>query len=804
MLRNYLNIALRTLWKQKGITAINVLGLAAGMAVCLLVGLLIWDQGTHDDFHPGADRLYRVTMTQHQSTQRFATSPAGLAPVLRQEVTGVEAATRLRRSSENIVLDNQGYKAQALYADSSFFDVFGFDLQSGNGQEVLTAPFTAVITQDLARTLYGGADPMGKTFRLPSMGTFTVTGVIDRDAYRSHLAFDVLYSFSTLRQERAEELVRDWERGSTYYTYFRLEDGRTPEGFASTLRRIEEQYLPDPESVEGTPPGKLGLQAVSALPLSSRLMNELRDGGLLPASVGYFLAALALLVLLAAGFNYVNLSTARSLTRAREVGVRKTMGAPRRHVIGQFVAEAVLVCVGALGLALILLQILVPAYNQLSVVQELAARIDRTPGLPFYGAAVGFALLVGVLAGLYPAWHLSKFQPARVLKASAHRETPGFSWMTPRKVLVVLQFAVSIVVIVTTVFVYRQAQYMAQADTRFRTENLIQVQLQEAPYGPFQQEAQQIPGVKRVAGARNVPLSGALHMVSLQSDRVPEPLDHTLYYAADYEFVEALGFPFVATGEDWSEARFESGQTVILNETAVRNLGFASPQQALDQPLTLNGDSPRTVRVAGVIEDFQFFFLEGKSSRPVVLHYNPSDFQVALAQVAPGQAEAVLGALRDTWGQFDNTNPPEIRPYYDVVYERFAAPMSEAGGILGLVGGLSVLISCLGLLGIATYTVQTRTREIGIRKALGATVPSIVGLLSREFLWLIGTAVALGLPIAWGLNRLWLQNMAYRIEIGAWTFVLSASAMIGLALLAIGSQTVRAAQTDPATTLRDE
>ena len=803
MLRNYLTIAARTLWTQKSVTAINVFGLAAGMAVCLLVGLLVWDQVTHDDFHPGADRLYRVTMTQHQSTQRFAPSPAGLAPVFREEVTGVEAATRLRRSSENLVLNNQGYKAQALYADSSFFDVFGFALKAGNEATALTTPFTAVITQDLARTLYGEADPMGKTLRLPSMGPFTVAGVIDRDAYRSHLAFDVLYSFATLQQERPGDIAEDWQRGTSYYTYLRLEEGRTPARIAPILRQVEEQYLPDPESVEGTPPGQLGLQAVSAVPLSSPLMNELPNGGMLPAEVGYFLAALALLVLLAAGFNYVNLSTARSLTRAREVGVRKTMGAHRQQVIGQFVAEAALVSLGALGLALLLVQVLVPGFNQLSVIQEFGAPIDVSPGLEFYAGAVGFALFVGAGAGLYPAWHLSKFQPARVLKGSAQRETPGFSWMTPRKVLVVLQFAVAIIVIVTTALVYRQAQYIARAETSFRTEGLVQVQLQEAPFGPFQQEAQQLPGVKRIAGVESVPLSGALHMATLQSDRVPAPLGNTLYYAADYEFVEALDFPFVAQAE-WSEARFESGQTAVLNETAVRELGFASPQQALGQPLTLEHDTTQTVRVIGVVEDFQFHFFEEKSARPAVLHYNPSNFRVALAQVVPGQEDAALTALRDTWGRFDDTNPPDIRPYHDVVRERFVTPMAEAGGILGLVAGLSVLISCLGLLGIATYTVQTRTREIGIRKSLGATVPSIVGLLSKDFLWLIGTAVAMGLPVAWGLNRLWLQNLAYRIEIGAWTLVVSAAAMVALALLAIGSQTVRAARLDPTRTLRDE
>jgi putative ABC transport system permease protein len=243
---------------------------------------------------------------------------------------------------------------------------------------------------------------------------------------------------------------------------------------------------------------------------------------------------------------------------------------------------------------------------------------------------------------------------------------------------------------------------------------------------------------------------------------------------------------------------------VLLNQTAVRQLGFSSPQEALGYPLTLDRDTSRTVQVAGVIKDFQFHFFEAKSARPAVLHYSPSDFAIALAQVPPGQEATALDALQDVWGRHDDTNPPEIRLYHEVVQERFATPLSEASGILGLVAGLSLLISCLGLLGIATYTVQTRIREIGIRKAMGATIPSIIGLLSTDFLWLIGGAVLVGLPVGWIVNRLWLQNLAYRIDIGIWTFVLSTAAVLALALLAIGTQTLRAARTDPAITLRDE
>ena len=797
MLRNYVKIALRTLWRQKGITAINVLGLAAGMAVCLLVGLLFWDQGTHDDFHPDSERLHRVTTThQGNNPDPYASSPARLAPVLRTGVTGIEAATRLRRTDRTVSQDNRGFRAQGLYAEPQFFDLFGFRLEAGSAAEALSDPYSAVITQDLATRLYGDQNPMGRTFQLTEVGSFTVTGVVNRDAYRSHLDFDVLYSFATIRQTRSDEIERDWTQGLSYYTYLRLAPGTTPEDVGPSLRSIEDQYLP-PESAEGTPPSQFQLQPLSALPLSEALPNEIATG-MLPASVGYFLGILAILVLLAAGFNYVNLSTARSLTRAREVGIRKTVGARRRQVMGQFVAEGAVVSLLALGLALVLLQGLVPLYNQLSIHQTLAAQIDVRQGPLVYGVFVLFALAVGGLAGLYPAWHLSKFRPAQVLKASGQSETPGLGWTAPRKVLTVLQFTVAIVVIVTAALVYQQVQHMKQRDKEgVRTDHVGRVALQDAPLGPFRQEARGISGVEQVGAVRNLPLSGRTGG-RLPLNREKESVS-ARYYPADHEALQILGIPLTTT-DDWSEARFEGGQVIVANEAATRALGFESAKSALGAPVMIDTTQ---VRIAAITPNFYTRFTESPDL-PVVFRYDPVEFRAVIAEVTPSQEQAALTALSTTWQQFDSVNPPDVRLYDEIVRSGIVTPIAEAGGVLALAAALAALIGCLGLLGIATYTVQTRTREIGIRKALGATVPSVVGLLSKDFLWLVGAAVGLGLPLAWWLNRLWLRGFAYRIELGVWTFALSAVGLGVLAFLAVGSQTVHAARLDPARTLRDE
>jgi putative ABC transport system permease protein len=803
MIRSYLKIALRTLWKQKGVAAINVFGLAAGLAVCLLVGLLLWDQVTHDRFHPGADRIHRVLTLHGEDPEPFASSPAGLGPVLRTDVAGIETATRLRRSDRNVSHDNQGFGARGLYAEPEFFDLFGFEMAAGEPADALRAPFTAVVTTDLARRLYGTADAVGQTFDVAEVGTFTVTGVVDRDAYRSHLEFDVLYSFATLQQTRQEEIASDWTEGLAYYTYLRLAPGTTPADVAPSLKQIEAQYL-SPESVEGAAPQEFRLQALSALPLSDRLANEIATG-MLPQTVGYFLAVLALVVLLAAGFNYVNLSTARSLVRAREVGVRKVMGAPRAQVMAQFVAEGVVVSLLALGIAVALLQGLVPLYNQLSIHQTLAAQIDVRQGPVVYGGFLVFAVGVGALAGAYPAWHLSKFRPAEVLKASVQGKAPGFGWMAPRKVLTVGQFAVALIVIVTAALVYQQTRHMGRLDrVGVKTENVGRVALQDASLGPFRTEARSIPGVRQVGAARNLPLTGRTASAGLRAGRQAEPVEAT-YYPMDHEALQILGFPLTTT-DGWSASRFERGQVIVANEAAVQALGFASVQEALGASVSLErgSDAARQVRIAAVTPNF-YYRLSEPAARPVVLHHNPEEFRVAIASLDPSREQGALAALGETWQRFDAVNPPDVGRYRTVVQSRFVTPIAEAGGVLAMVAVLAALIGCLGLLGIATYTVQTRTREVGIRKALGASVLSVTALLSREVAGLVGAAIALGLPLAWWLNRLWLQNvMAYRIEMGVLPFALAAIGLAALALVAVGSQTVRAAKADPATVLRSE
>ena len=804
MLRNYLRIALRTLWKQRGTTAINVLGLAAGMAVCLLVGLLLWDQATHDDFHPGADRIYRVTTLMADDNVPMPSSPAPLAPALRTEVAGVETATRMRFFEHTLVRDNASYNASGLYAEPSFFELFGFELEAGNAKQALARPHTVVVTRRLAQRLYGDADPMGQTFRLQGGQPVTVTGVIDRAAYRSHLPFEVLVSFATLRQTRPSALT-SWYR-SLYSTsvYLRAGENQALASIEASLEALRRQHLVQPDGAENSglqrlvQVGRLQLEALSAVPFSNAGAEV--EHGTLPWTVALIPAGLALLVLLAAIFNYVNLSTARSLARGREVGVRKTMGAHQWQVMGQFMAEAVIVSLVALGLSVVLLQGLVPLFNQLAVVHKAGIDINIEPGLRFYGMAVLFAMGIGGLAGLYPAWRLSSFRPAQVLKTGAQTQAPGSQWMTPRKAMIGLQFLMAFVVIVTGTVLYRQFQHMKGGEYPFQVDQVVRIELQESAYEPFQQQARRQAGVQQVGATSGIPIVDQGAGCQVGSSFIQEPVWIQCFFM-DYEATQLLDLPVIME-EGFTEARFERGRAVLVTAAGARHFGFSSPQQALGQPVTLEGrpGEQQQVRIVGIVRNVATY---AEPEGRILFRYAPERFDLALARVVPGRDSTALTQLQSTWehGATDPFVGTFLRTH---VGEQFADALAEFGGVMGLLAILAVFISCLGLLGIVAYTVQTRTREIGIRKALGATVSSVVSLLSRDLLLLVGAAVLVGMPVAWIINREILRNFPYAIDFGLVPLVLTAALLMGVAFVAIAPPTFRAARTDPAKTLRME
>jgi putative ABC transport system permease protein len=816
MLRNYLTVAWRTLTQQKGFSAINIVGLAIGMTGCLLLLALVRDQDRRDEHHPHADRIYRVLSNTptYGADDWFATSPGPLGPALKRQAPGVEEVVRLRDGSFNIVRRNEPFSLRGLYAPPSFFEVFAFPLAAGDPETALEKPRSVVLSRATAQRVFGSADPLGQAVTVETrardeVGVFTVTGVLAETDAGSHLAADMYLSFSTLTSAKTVAFKPDsWTRTgsitSPYFTYLRLAEKASPADVAARMDRIIEPHSDEKRLSTDS----LALQPLTGIHLGPDLLGEMRQSGIVEPSYLYMLGGLALLILLAAGFNYANLSVARSLSRAKEIGVRKTVGAQREQVAAQFLGESVLMALLALPIAFGLLQGLVPFFNDLRPVEHFQAQFAPADlmSLPLLLLLVGFAVAVGLVAGAYPALHLSRFDPVRVLKRSGTGHAGRSSGLiSVRKGLIVLQFVMTLGFTITAVQIYRQAGHLVHADYGFDAERLIYVDLQDAPPQAFRQQATRLPGVESVSMASSVPgpIVNQGYPRKAQLRRAAEQADSTrdgteaYDYSVSPSYAENMGVRLAAGGKAPRTA-FADGSSAIINEEAMRTLGFASPAQAVGA-LVRYGDDP--LRVIGVMDAYTYTDPTGKPA-PLLLRHDPERYQYALVRARPGAMENVETGLQNLWDQFDAVHPLDYGRYKATV-ERNTAVLVEWATVIGGAALLAVLIACLGLLGMAAYNVRTRTQEIGIRKALGASAVDLVWLLSKEYLWLVAGAAAFTLPLAYGVDRWWLSPSPHRIDVG-WTPVLCTGALLALALAAVGTQTVRAASANPADSLREE
>ncbi len=802
MLRNYLKIALRNVQHYKGFALINVLGLALSMAVCLLIILFIRDQKSYDDFHTDKDRTYRIysdyKAASNPDVKRYATSPASLAEVLRAEVPGVEAAIHLRRGFNGFV-NHQGNSllVYGFYADPSFFDFFSFELAQGDARTALTAPNSVILSPEAATKFFGKTDPMGQVLSIPEQGEFTVTGVLASENYKTHLPLDAITSMATLTQSaEGRALLANWTWNiSRSHTYVRLEEGTAPEALAARLPGIIKQhYEPRNDFVLD----RLNVEALTDINLGKFKGNEI--GVVLPNIVMYLLLALASVLMLVACFNYVNLTVARALKRAREVGVRKVVGARRSQVVFQFLVETVLTAFLGLALALVLLEWLIPAFNSLWFISfsKTDLVVDFAGDAGLYLVLVGFTVLIAVVAGLYPALYLSRFQPATVIKGqSSMRRRSG---LTLRRGLTVAQLTLSLLFMISTMLLYRQSAYMLEADYGFEADGIINVNLRGVPYDVFRNAAVASANVVDVSASSYLPGVGTRSSVWIARDGLDEPIQG-YGYAIDEHFIDNLGLTLLAGRNFSTDFSTDENRAVILNETALRTLGLGTPLDALNATLTLDGTTE--VEVVGVVADFQSNVIMLGSS-PVVLTNTPGQFFHANVRFA-GEQERAVADLETIWQGFNRSEPPEWHLYS--VQLRTSGEMRLYGDfmdIITLIVGLAIFIACLGLLAMATYSAEVRTKEVGIRKVMGAGVWNVVVLLSREFVALLLVAVAIAVPLAWFVNNAWLAGFANRIDFGVGTLVAGVVVVLVLTLISTGSQTLRAALTNPVESLRYE
>jgi ABC-type antimicrobial peptide transport system, permease component len=729
---------------------------------------------------------------------------------LRESVTGLDAVASVDKGDDGfIVHDNKSLTVETIRTTDAFWEIFdGFQFRAGTQNSALSRPRTAVLPLETARQLFGTANPVGESFRYEGEEEYTVVGVLAPSNDPSHVKADVYLSMDDAPPATSNPDA--WEQIYTQNTYVRLGDNTTP----TTLQTAAASLLEDRARSEAAADLRPVVQSLGDMRFSRTLSNEISGLLMLPGWIFWLMGGLAIVALLAAGFNYVNLSVARSLRRAREVGVRKTLGAQRTQLVTQFLTESVVTALFASGIAVLLLAGLVPLFNDLylfSLLDTPPLELKELFTLDGMGVTVGIAVLVGLLSGAYPAFILATYRPAQVLSKQGDTATEsGPVWL--RSALIAAQVAFTLILIVTATTMLRQTRSMAAADHQLRTERLLSLQLQDVSYERFRTVAEELPNVETVSGINNLMLGPSSYdNHPLRSDRIESPIE-PVAYAVDTTYVRDMNLPLRASVADWDE-RFASGESLILNQAAIQALGFDRPREILGTTVT-QGDPSQSMdsrTVVGVVGNFDFMGagdVYGNMGRarndPMMLYADADRYDHALVRARTSDVARVQRDLKQLWRErLDTAYPFESRFYDDVLRMRYG-PLGDLASGVGGVAILAILIALLGLLSLAAYHVRTRTKEIGVRKALGASVLDIVTHLSRPFAVLVASAAVVAVPVAWILNRWWLQLMADPVGVHAGVVLLCVLGLVGISFLTIATQTVRAARIDPATTLRDE
>ena len=790
MIRNYLKVAGRALWREKSYAAINLFGLAVGFACCLLIAGFVAEELSYDNFHEDAEQI--VFVGSGGVGERGRPTPYPLGTVLKSDLPIVEEVVRILWPGDGEVsADGQSFAEEegVFHVGASFFEVFSFPLLRGSPKAVLQEPNTAVVTPEFAEKHFPGEDPIGKTFYARRYGEheYRVTGVAE-SRENSYLDFNVLLSFSTT--DYAESHGDSWS-AYMFLTFAKLQDGIAPEEFEKRMGAAAEPHLP--EDREPT----FFAQPITGLYLSDLVSAEGFRGDW---RYVYLFGTIAAIILLLACINYANLMTARASRRAREVGVRRTVGAGRGQLAGQFLLESVLLTAVAFALGLGLAWAVLPAFN---TVFGLALAFGEILGL--LPLLIAVALITGLLAGSYPALYLSGFRPTAVLRGAAGEEAGGARL---RKGLVVVQFAIAVALLICTGVVYQQLRYAQEKDLGFEGEQVVVVNKPVDQEVAFQHEVAGHPSVASTSLAEAVPGRFGLTIGERAGNVTPDPgVDSEKGIGfrpaeVDTNYVETLGLRIIA-GRDFEPNRAsDKVEAHLLNETAARALDWA-PEEAVGKTFDLDGTLDGTV--IGVVEDFHTASLR-EPIPPVVLQLHDVRRAGASKQLVvrlSGDAiEEGLDHIREQW------NRMSADPFtYEFISQRFAEMYEterRLGRVFALFAGLAIFVACLGLFGLAAYAAERRRREVAIRKVLGATARSLVALLSKDFLVLVGLASVLAAPVAYVGMRRWLEDFAYRIEIGPWTFAGAVAAAALIALLAVSSQALRVAWTDPATAIRQE
>ncbi len=789
---NYFKVGFRNLVRNKAFTAINVLGLSVSMAVCLIIILMINDQMGYDKFHSNADHIYRVTHSAKGNSFDMATVPQALSGELEKRAAGIQHITNFHRFNGEVLNNGKAINLSGYFASPSLFQLFNYPLKLGNPSNALSTPYSIVLKADIAQKFFKDEDPIGKTMKVGNRGTYTVTGVFEELPGKTHIKFEAMASISSIEAlgDMGKGLTGkgDWTNGSQTWTYFELQDSYPIEEVEAALDDIVAEFYTE----EWIP--EFDLQAMTNITPGPLYGNPIGDG--MPMFFVLGLGILAGLIIICAAFNYTNLSAARALTRTKEVGVRKVMGARRSQLTLQFIIESVILSFFSLILSIIFLRLLVPAFEglQISTLLNWELKLDGLAYLQF----LGFAILLGLVTGLFPSLYLSSFNAINAMKGAINKKR--LSGWALRKTLIVVQFMISIVLIVSSILVYKQIKFIVDKDYGYTKENIINIDLQGQDYSMLRTELEKLPFVEQTAAASIIPNTGISNSTSIWKETQDEDLSIN-YFSVDENYLDLLELELVS-GENFKKnAESLNRKSVLLNEKALGMFGFEDAPSAIGQQLYMEeGEAPSTV--IGIIKDFNFqFILVG--IEPLLLKYEPEMFNYAQLKVSGYDLTEEMVAIDQTWDAFD-PNHELMAKTFQGQQDEFNAFFYDILYIVGLIAILSISIAAMGLLGISAFAIQSRMKEVSIRKVLGANIKSLVLMLSKSFVIMLTIALILGFAIAYFGNGVWLDMFAYRISFGVDVFLFTAIGLFAVAALTIGWQAIRATSSNPATTLRDD
>ncbi|SDK02132.1 putative ABC transport system permease protein [Catalinimonas alkaloidigena] len=802
MLKNYFLVALRNLVKHRFFTGINVVGLAIGMAACLLMTLFVTHELSFDRFHE--KNLYRLCEVQQWegmvAPQNVALSMFPMGPTLQAEFPEIQHYARIFSNGEVPLQyeDQRIYLPQTFWVDTTFLQLFDFELISGDRATALQRPSSVVLTEESAQKLFGGADPLGQTVVRygNDTTTFTVTGVLKNVPAHSHLQFDGLFSVTTIAQP---DWMENWG-GNWVNTYLELTENTDVADLEAKFDAFLVQHMGEERAKGYT----LFLQPLRDVHGGSTdITHDYHNAQKFDRSYTYVFSILALFVLVIACINFMNLSTARSATRAKEVGIRKAIGAYRTQIARQFLSESILLALAALVLAVLVVKLTLPFVNQLSE-RSLSLPLFSRPALLL--VLLGAALLVGVLAGLYPAAFLSGFHPVKVLKGTSF--TPGKK-VTLRNVLVVGQFATAIFLIIGTGLAARQLRFMQERNIGFNREQVVILPLSRVAnqkYDVLKQELLRHPAITEVT-ASNQRLGNNLHQTGVKFVGEKETREIvTSQVVVDPDYLSLYQIELVA-GRNFSEAiPSDKGHAYIVNESMAKELLQDLPEAPVESLIGRQygfGWEDTLGTIIGVAKDFNFNSLHHKIETLTIHYRTEYGFSELSMRVDAAQAQDAIQHAEATWASL----VPDLPFSYSFLDEHFSHLYQsdrQVSQVIGILAGLAVFIACLGLFGLATFTAEQRTREIGIRKVLGASISAITLLLSKDFLKLVLIAFVVSAPLAWYVMQRWLEDFAYRTDLSWWVFALAGFLAFLIAGLTVSYQAIKASLANPVRTLRSE